>query len=68
MTINGLASKPIVPLMQSLYKFMCRNPLMHGELPLNALMIEHSGYAALLKALFHVVVARRFDKERAVWI
>lgn len=47
---------------------MCRNPLVEGELPLNALTIEQYGYSALLKGLFDVVVARRFDKQRAVWV
>lgn len=68
MIITGLTSKPLVPIMDSLADFVRKNPLRPGELPLNCLQIEQSGYAHVIRAISSVVLERKHEKRRAVWI
>ena len=62
MSKEGILAKPVIPIMESLYKFMYHNPLAVNENPLSLPMIMHLGYDELLQALYDIIIAKRYKK------
>jgi hypothetical protein len=59
---TGLMSKPVVPIMESLYRFAYHNPLAASEKAVTTHFLKESSYFYVLEALYQVIIAKQYNK------
>ena len=66
-TTGVLKTRPI-PLLETLYSYLRSHPLSESEVPLSSDVVAKLGYHELMEALVDVLIHRRHQKQRAIWI